>query len=74
MTLPASAGTRPATLSAPRPRAGITRTRVESISSIGTFRFEQHEPFLSTALRDERIGLEEAVKASGTSLLHDAPR
>jgi len=32
---------------------------VRAVSSAGTFRLKQHEPFLSTALRDEVIGLEE---------------
>jgi putative transposase len=32
---------------------------VQPISSIGTFRLKQREPFLSYALRDELIGLEE---------------
>ena len=33
--------------------------QVQPISSAGTFRLKQHEPFLSHALRDEIIGLEE---------------
>jgi putative transposase len=32
---------------------------VEPVTSAGTFRFKNHQPFLSTALRDELIGLEE---------------
>jgi transposase InsO family protein len=32
---------------------------VQPVSSGGTFRLKQHQPFLSTALRDELIGLEE---------------
>ena len=32
---------------------------VQAVSSAGTVRLKQHAPFLSTALRDELIGLEE---------------
>lgn len=64
----ALAGAVPSERWAPSPRAYPERVRapeypghlhVQSVTSAGTFRLKQHQPFLSTALRDELIGLEE---------------